>query len=177
MRERNGRSASRTREVQLQQGEALYQETFWFRWVYYPRLQADLAGYWLTQGDLRQAQACARVSLEHAERTSSRKRIAWARKILGDIAMLDDRPDEARREFGSALAVLERHSCPTIEWQVLQSAAGAAGALEGDLARRDLLARAGSVVHSLGSSIRDVALQTAFMRSKPVRELLDASRR
>jgi tetratricopeptide (TPR) repeat protein len=163
--------------LHLHQAEALYQDDVWFRWVYYPRLQAEMAGYWLTQGDLRQAQVCARVSLEHAERTSSRKRIAWARKVLGDIAMLDDRPEEASREFESAMAVLAHHSCPIVEWQVLRSAAGAAGTVNGDGARRELLARAGAVVHSLGRAIPDAGLQAAFMRSKPVRELLDRSRR
>jgi hypothetical protein len=91
--------------------------------------------------------------------------------------MLDDRPDEASREFGSAMAVLAHHSCPIVEWQVLRSAAGAAGVVDGDGARRELLARAGAVVHSLGRAIPDAGLQAAFMRSKPIRELLDGSRR
>ncbi len=65
------------------------------RWVYFPRLQAEMASYWLTQNDLPRARICACVSLEAAERTASRKRIAWARKLQEDIAMLNDRPDEA----------------------------------------------------------------------------------
>ena len=43
----------------LQQAEARYQDDVWFRWVYFPRLQAEMASYWMTQGDLRQARACA----------------------------------------------------------------------------------------------------------------------
>ena len=75
--------------------------------------------------------------------------------------------------FDSALAVLEHYACPTIEWQVLRPAAGPAGALDGDAARREFLARAGAVVHSLADSIRDSQLQATFLESKPIREVLD----
>jgi len=157
----------------LQQAEARYQDDVWFRWVYHPRLQAEMASYWLTQGDLHQAQTCARVSLEDAERTSCRKRIAWARKLLGEIAMLDDRPAEAARHFESALVLLDQYSCPTIEWQLLRSAAAAAGVIEGDGARRALLARAAAVIQSLADSIRHPDVQANFLRSAPVRAVVD----
>ena len=38
--------------------------------LYFPRLQAEMASYRLTQNDLPRARICARVSLEAAERTS-----------------------------------------------------------------------------------------------------------
>jgi hypothetical protein len=161
----------------LQAAKALYDMDDWFRWVHFPRLQAETASYWMASGDLRKAEVCARGSLDAARRTSSRKRIAWAHKLLGEIAMLDDRPADARRQFESALATLEGHGCPTIEWQILTSAAGAAGALDGGHARRDVLARAGAVVNALAASIRDPRLHAAFLRSKPIREVLDFSHR
>jgi hypothetical protein len=136
-----------------------------------------MAGYWLALGDLSRARTCARDSLLAANRTSSRKRIAWAHKLQGDIAMLEDRPDEARREFRSALAVLEHHACPTIEWQILRAAAGPAGALDGDAARRELLGHAGAVVQSLADSIRDGQLRRTFLESKPVSELFAVNHR
>jgi len=154
--------------LHLQRAEALYRDDVWFRWVYYSRLQAETAGYWLAKGDLRQAQACARVSLDAAERTANRKRVASARKVLGTIAVLEDRASDARREFNAALAVLDGHACPTIEWQILTSAAAVAG----DARRRDLLARAASVVQKLAGSIRQPALQASFLRSKTIRDLL-----
>ena len=43
----------------LRRGEQLHSTDFWFRWVYHPRLQGELASYWITQGDLKQAgRAC-----------------------------------------------------------------------------------------------------------------------
>jgi hypothetical protein len=107
------------------------------------------------RGDLRRAQACASLSLEDAGRTSCRKRAAWARKLLGDIARVEDRPSDAAREFNAALAVLERHACPTIEWQIL----------------RALLARARAVVQSLAEGIREAERRDVFLRSPAVRAL------
>jgi tetratricopeptide (TPR) repeat protein len=161
--------------VHLQDAEARYQNEAWFRWVYYPRLHAELGAYWLAQGDLGRAETSARISLDGAGRTSSRKRIVSAHKLLGDIALLEDRPADARREFAAALAVLERHRCPTLEWHVLRSAAGAAAALDGDQARHDMLARSRSVVRSLAGSIRHPDLEATFLRSQPIRDLLSGS--
>jgi tetratricopeptide (TPR) repeat protein len=163
--------------VHLQEAKALYDMDDWFRWVHFPRLQAETASYWVASGDVRKAEVCARSSLDSAMRTSSRKRIAWAHKLLGEIAMGEDRPADASREFESALSTLEVHRCPSIEWQVLTSAAGAAGALHGGQARRDVLARAGAVVNALAGSIHDPRLHAAFLRSKPVRDVLDVSHR
>jgi tetratricopeptide (TPR) repeat protein len=143
----------------------------WFHWVSEPRVQAEMASYWIARGDSRRAATCARVSLERAERTLSRKRIAWARKLLGDVAVMDDRPEDARREFSAALQVLEHHACPTIEWQILRAAAAAAGACRDSVAQSELLARARAVAHGLADSVREETLRRKFLDSKSIREL------
>ena len=109
------------------------------------------------------------MSLEAAQRTANRKRVVSARKVLGEIAVLEGCAADARHEFNAALAILDRHPCPTIEWQILKSAATVARGEE----RRDLLARAASVVQGLSASIRQPGLQTSFLRSKAIRDLLD----
>jgi tetratricopeptide (TPR) repeat protein len=152
----------------LQQAHARCAQDVWFRWIYYPRLQAETASYWIARGDFRQAFPCARASLEQAERTLSRKRMAWAHKLLGDIAMLEDRPEAGRREFEAALQILERHSCPTIEWPIMRAAAGAARALGDSATRDELLARGRAVVQTLADSVRDDALRRRFLASKPI---------
>jgi tetratricopeptide (TPR) repeat protein len=163
--------------VHLQQAEARYGEDIWFRWVCYPRLQAEMAAYWLSRGDLPKADACARISLANAEQTVCRKRSAWAHKLLADVAMLEDRPHDAAGELAKALTVLECYPCPTIEWQVLKSAGAVAGVIEGDAARQALLDRAVAVVNALADSLRNPALRDTFLRSKPVRDLFSDSGR
>ena len=156
----------------LRQAKVRSEQDAWFRWIYYPRMQAEMASYWMIRGDLVQAFSHARDSLHAAERTESRKRIVWAHKLLGDIAACEDRPADAHREFKTALHLLEHHSCPMIEWQVLGPAAGAADLL-GHVAERDeLLGRARQLVYTLADSLRDEIRRKAFLRSRPIRELL-----
>ena len=103
----------------LRQAEQLSSADVWFRWVYYPRLQAELASYWIAQGDLKQAGLHAAVSLDG----KNPKRRAWAKKLQGDIAMLEDRIEDAERDYGAAVRVMDQFPCPTIEWQILKAAA------------------------------------------------------
>jgi tetratricopeptide (TPR) repeat protein len=157
---------------ELQQAETRCRQDSWFRWVYYPRLRAEMASYWMTRGDLHQARSWAQRSLEDAERTMSRKRIAWAHKLLGEISMLGDRSEEAEREFEAALHVLDRHPCPMIEWRILRAAASAAGARGDSAARDELLARARVVVHTLADSVHDDVQRRKFLNSQAVRDVL-----
>jgi tetratricopeptide (TPR) repeat protein len=156
----------------LQQATIRCEQDRWFRWVYFPRLQAEAASYWIARGDLPQALACAQCSLEDAERTTSRKRMAWAHGLLGEIAVQQERMDDARHEFDAALQILAEHACPTIEWRILRRAALAA-AIAGDTAgRAAFIARAGAVVRSLADGIRSAAARTRFLQSEAVRELV-----
>ncbi len=148
----------------LRKAEALHSQDTWFRWVSYPRIQAEWSSYWIARGDLKQALSAARDSLHHAAQTMTRKRMAWAHKLLGDIAVLEDRVDDGRREFDSALGILDTNRCPTIEWQILRAASEAAR-LEGDEAcRLDFSNRAHAVVESLAASIRDDERRDSFER-------------
>jgi tetratricopeptide (TPR) repeat protein len=156
----------------LQQADARHPQDIWFHWVYSPRVQAEMASCWIARGDLQRALSCARVSLEQGEQTLSRKRMAWAHKLLGDIAVLEDRPQQGRREFETALSILEHHTCPTIEWRIFGAAAGAAGALGDNVARGELLGRGRAVIQALADSVRDDALRQTFLGAKPIREVL-----
>jgi tetratricopeptide (TPR) repeat protein len=156
----------------LRQAEALYEQDVWFRWIYYPRLQAELASYWISRGDLVQALSHAQESLEQASRTQSRKRMAWARRLLGDIALLEHRLADALGEYDNGLQLLEHHPCPMVEWRILQAAAGAANMLGDSAGHSVLLAHARAVVQMLADSARDDTLRRTFLRSRPIRELL-----
>ena len=151
----------------LQQAEQLSRGDVWFRWVYYPRLQGELASYWITQGDLKQAGRHAAVSLEG----KSPKRRAWAHKLQGDIAMLEDRVEDAGLEYAAALRLIEQHPCKILEWPILKAAAELAARRRDVSAREALRARAQAVVHSLASSVQGERLRNTFLSSKAVREL------
>src|SRR5262249_1525299 len=83
----------------LKEAARLLDQDVWFRWRYNLRLQAELASYWITRGDLHAAASHATASLQGAEATLSRKHLAWAHKLLGDIAVLEDRAEEGQRRY------------------------------------------------------------------------------
>jgi len=156
---------------ELRQAQLRCEQDQWFRWVYFPRLQAEFARYWITQGDMRQALTCGQMSLADAERTRSRKRMAWAHGLLGEIAVHEERMEDAGRQYAAALEILSRYGCPTIEWRLLRSAARAAAIAGNDGTSSELAARAAAVAQSVARSIHSDAARRLFLKSKAIREL------
>jgi tetratricopeptide (TPR) repeat protein len=155
----------------LQEAQRLYGQDVWFRWRYNLRLQAELASYWIARGDLKTAASHAAASLQGAEATLSRKHLAWAHKLMGDIAALEDRVLEGQRSYATALGVLQHHPCPTIVWKILKAAAQLARRQKDNSAIAEYLGRSRAVVQSLAEALQDDKLRQGFLGSKPVREL------
>jgi tetratricopeptide (TPR) repeat protein len=147
----------------LQHAEALLAQDHLFKWRHMICLQEELASYWLASGDLTKATAHAVSALEQANRTLSRKHVAWARKIMGDIAALEERFDDAGQAYESALRVLQSHPCPVVEWKILAAWASLANTLRQRGLGDDLLERCGQVKHHLAESIADEKLRRQFL--------------
>jgi len=156
----------------LQQAEQLFNRDVWFRWRYAIRMQAEMASYWISRGDLKMAAMHATASLQAAEMPRARKYLAWGHKLLADIAVLEDRMENARREYQTALDALSQNPCPMIEWQILQASAKAARRTKSDSAGEELLGKARAVIQSLADSIRDDTLRRKFLSAKPFKDLL-----
>jgi tetratricopeptide (TPR) repeat protein len=157
--------------VHLQAAKRLFDQDVWFRWRYNLRLQAELARCWITRGDLKAAASHATASLQLAEATLSRKHLAWAHKLLGDVAVLEERVEDGQRHYATALDVLQRHPCPTIEWKILTAAGELTQRQRNDFACAEFLGRARAVVQSLAGAIQDDKLRQGFLAAKPVRDL------
>jgi serine/threonine protein kinase/tetratricopeptide (TPR) repeat protein len=155
----------------LRAAETIFGQDVWYRWRYNLRLQVGLAGYWIARGDLKLAGSHAAACLHSADKTRSRKYVAWGHQILGDIASLEDRVEDAQREFETALRVFRTHPCPTIEWKVLRGAAELAAKMKNTDAADELRGRARSVIQSLAESVADDNLRRGFLKSRSVREL------
>ena len=152
----------------LHRAQEIFEEDFWFRWRYNIRLEAELASYWMRQGDTAKARLHAEESLAKATPRKARKHMAWANKLIGDVAAAEERWDDARRSFQAALQVLHHHRCPIIEWKILRGAANAATVLrDGDGA--DLYrARSREVLRALTESIGDERIRRLFLSSEAV---------
>jgi tetratricopeptide (TPR) repeat protein len=156
----------------LDRAARIFEEDVWFRWRYNIRLHAERSRYWLRLGDPARAGGAAAESLALAEPRKARKHVAWAHKLLGDVAAFEERWNDARHEYDTALQTLSRHRCPPIEWKILLSATGAARAHHdapaADLYRR----RCHQVIGSLAEAIHDDRLRRRFLQSEPIRDAL-----
>ncbi len=156
----------------LDEAENVYnREDVMNRWRYYIRLQGERAAYWIARGDLRQALHHANISLEKANATVARKHCAWAHKLRGDIAMLEERAPDAHLEYRTAISILDGFPCPFIEWKILLAASKAARALHDEAAAGDLFARARHVARSLAESVKEAPLRESFLGAKIIRDM------
>jgi tetratricopeptide (TPR) repeat protein len=156
----------------LRRAEEIFEADIWFRWRYNIRLKAELARYWLTRGDTRQAHRYASESVALAEPRKARKHVAWGHKILGDVAVAEERFADARREYETALRILQQHRCPVIEWNVLLAAADMASTHGNSALAGDCLGRCRQVIGSLADSVTDEDLRRKFLGSEAIRRVL-----
>jgi tetratricopeptide (TPR) repeat protein len=155
----------------LQMAESIFEEDVWYRWRYNIRLKATFAQYWIAQGDLDAARIYSAAGEEAARVHGDRKYRAWARKILGDIALLEDDVDTARTCLDEAIAILANNPCPTIEWKILSSRADLAAQLGDSTAADEFRGRARATIQSLADSVTDDALKARFLKSPSVRRV------
>lgn len=113
----------------------------------------------------------AKTSLEVAKKTLSRKYIAWANKLLGDIAVLEDRVEDGKKSYRAALNLLKKYHCPILEWKIWKAAADLEKLLKNNSAADEYRGRAKAVVQSLADSVTDEKLRNHFLLSKAVREI------
>ena len=155
----------------LQAAEGLLEVDNWYRYRYQTRLRAEQAAYWIDRGDLTKAGDYARQSLGLAEPRLMRKRMAWAHKLLGDVAARQDRVTDALREYSVALGILENHPCPTIEWRILLVAAEIADKCRKFSLSEDYRGCCRQTLQSLADSIPDRDQRRKFLRAKPSHDL------
>jgi serine/threonine protein kinase/tetratricopeptide (TPR) repeat protein len=147
------------------------QKDEWYRWRYLIRLNTELAHYWIIKGDIKKALSYAQTSLESAKNTISRKYIAYSQKLLGDIAVLEDRVNEGQQYYDEAIGLLSQYSCPIIEWRILSSAIDLAKKLKDETRADKLRARQKYVIQFLADSAEDEKLRKIFLGSKTIRDL------
>jgi hypothetical protein len=98
--------------------------------------------------------------------------MAWANKLLGDVAVAEERFEDARDAYGAAMQVLAHHRCPIIEWKILRGAADVAKVLRDDDRAALFRARASATLDALGASIVEDRLRRQFLGSEAVRAAL-----
>ena len=156
----------------LNRATELFGEDVWFRWRYHMRAKAELARYWLLKGDTGQAREYALESVAIAEPRKTRKHLAWAHKILGDVASAEERMDEAQASYETAIGLLDRYRNPLIEWRVLLAASESAAARKDSDLADQYRGRCRQVILHLAESLTDEKLRRQFLDSEAIRKAL-----
>jgi hypothetical protein len=103
------------------------------------------------------------AALEIAERSLIRRHLAWARKLLGDIAALEDRVGDAGEQYDLALRLLGRYPCPTVEWRIRAARAEMAQRLRDRPLAEEQAGRSRFIIESLANSISDEGLRKKLL--------------
>src|SRR5262249_4929992 len=146
----------------------------WMKWRYTLHLHASLAEYWLARGDHRRAIEAAERSLAMARPTRSRKYLARVFRLLGEIARLEHRWDDAGRALTESLGLVRAIHHPTETWQTELAMAR----LHAALGRRDdaaaMLAVARRSMDGMGATVRNPRLLAGLRNGPRVRRALEA---
>jgi DNA-binding winged helix-turn-helix (wHTH) protein/tetratricopeptide (TPR) repeat protein len=139
----------------------------WLRWRFRIRFELAEANYLIAAGDTAKARAAAESALHRATGVLARKHAATAQRMLGDIAAVEERFDDAASHYDAGLAVLRRHPCPIIEWRLLRAAGELASRGESHTLSDQFLLRSRDSAKALADSIHDAALRNTFLRAEP----------
>ncbi len=156
----------------LRRAEQIFESDLWFRWRYNIRTKAELARYSLACGDPAAAARYASESVALASPRKARKHLARAHKILGDVAVAEERLADARQEYDTALQALGGRRCPTIEWTILLAAADTAAAFHDTAMAEHYRGRCRHVIGELADSLVEDDLRRQFLASEAVRRAL-----
>ena len=152
----------------LKSATKLFEEDIWFRWRYNIRLHLEWGRYWIARDDLKLANHHANISLQEAERTLSRKYVVWGNNLLGDIALLEDKLEDAQNHFNIAFNILNHYPCPIVERRLLNSAIDLAKKMKDGHKSEQLFSRKQAVIKSLADSIYEKKLRKTFLSSRNV---------
>jgi tetratricopeptide (TPR) repeat protein len=125
----------------------------WLRWRFRIRLELAKATHRIASGDTAAASDAAQHALIWAKDASAWKHVCAAHGVLGEIAKLEERLEDARAQCKAALGVLREHPCPLIEWRILRAAGEAAAAARDSRASDTLLAQSVESRNALAASL------------------------
>ena len=130
----------------------------------YPHYYYNLCNYWIEVGDLPRAKEQALQLKARAAPQGERTYLALAHCILGEIASLEARYEDAGAEFAHAIAIVEAAEVPLAAWRVYGGAAAYYESV-GETGEAEILRALGEeVVDTLaGMFDADDPLRTSFL--------------
>ncbi|CAN5680712.1 hypothetical protein BH20ACI3_BH20ACI3_11140 [soil metagenome] len=153
----------------------IFERDAWFRWRYNIRLQAATAEHWLRGSDLERASQFALQLLDTATQYEAHKYIAWAHRLLAQVAIANGELAEGEKQLNAALSELREYPSPLVAWKTYAELGRLKSQLGDSSSAREAFAQAAEIVNSIVASVSDEGLRTTFMTSEAVREVLNGA--
>jgi tetratricopeptide (TPR) repeat protein len=143
----------------------------WFRWRWHIPLLRARAELALATDQLDEAWRYASQSLDLATQTDSRKHVAHAKLVLGEIAAAQDRFPEADKLLRSAVALAD-HLHAARELWLAASALGRLLERGGqDRDAETYLTQAAQTIEAIATGLTDPTLRATFVHAEPVADV------
>jgi class 3 adenylate cyclase/tetratricopeptide (TPR) repeat protein len=147
----------------------------WMKWRYTLHLHASLGEYWLARGDRRRAVDFAERSLRMSRPTRSLKYVARALRLLGDVARLDRRWEDAERSLRESAEIARAIAHPNEIWKTELAVARVHAAAGRRDAAAAALGGARRTIEELRGRVRDPRLLAGLTGGPLIRGVFDAS--
>jgi tetratricopeptide (TPR) repeat protein len=161
-------------QTEFRRAWEMFDTDVWFRWRWHiplARAQGELA---LREGRLDDAWKRALESLEVATRTDSRKHVARALCLQGEILAASRRLDEGLAHLEDAVRLAEAIGAQPDLWRCL-AALGRVRIRRGEDGGADeAYRRAREVIESIAGGLGEPRLRRSFLGADPVREVYRA---
>jgi tetratricopeptide (TPR) repeat protein len=161
-------------EVCLRRAEALLEADTWLRWRWHIALLHAFGEFALAEGRHDEAWVYAIQSLELATQTDSRKHVARAQRLQGDILAASGRLEEAAPVLAASIHLAEHIQTPREVW-LGQAALGKALARLGrDKEAAAQLIQATQTIEAIAANLHTPRLHHSFLNAVPVLEVYTA---
>jgi tetratricopeptide (TPR) repeat protein len=161
-------------EACFRRAEALLEVDTWLRWRWHIALLHAFGQLALAEGRHDEAWSFATQSLEMATQTDSRKHIARAQRLQGDILAASGRLEEAAQTLAASVHLAERLQTPREVW-LGQAALGKVLARLGrDKEAEAQLTQATQTIEAIATNLQAPRLHHSFLSAPPVLDIYAA---
>jgi Flp pilus assembly protein TadD len=108
----------------------------------------------------------------YTKKTHLKKREGGFLRLLGEIQIRKGESDNAMKNIGEAITILEEVGNPRQLWQAHSSLASAFHKLGRSSEAKDQWGAASAVIRDLANGISDRELKEGFLGAEPIREIL-----
>jgi len=126
----------------------------------------------LQREKVEEAEARITKNLEISRREHTKKIEGRFLRLLGEVQMKRNEPDNAIRSLSEAILILKEVGNPRQLWEAHDSLASAYDKLRRGSEARGQWGAAAEIIRGVANGLSDRALREGFLKAKPIREIL-----